>query len=89
MTGKERIYILNNYRHKTIIEIAKYLEKNPKSIYEFLRRRKLHKNRRYTENEEYLLNNFTVDAAKEFIPNKSLNALKLKQWRLKRNTRAK
>lgn len=76
-----------HYRHKTHAEIAAEIEKSPKAVAEWLRTHGLRKCPNYTENETYLLANFPASQCQPFIPHKSLNALRIKQWRIRSSIR--
>ena len=72
----------SGYKEKPITDIATELQRSPKSIYNWLNRRKLLKRPRYSEMEIYMLQNFPVKTVAQFIPHKSVNALKIKKSRL-------
>lgn len=64
-------------------EIAGIIGKRAKTVSEYLRRRGLKKCQNYTDTEIYILLHFDIKVCKQFIQHKSLNALKIKKWRLK------
>jgi len=76
--------------HKTLThkEIAEIIGKKPKTVAAWLANRGLLKRPNYTETEIYILQNFHVHNCAQFIPNKSINALKIKQCRLRKATPA-
>lgn len=76
------------FKEKQHAEIAAELEKSPKAVAEWLRTHGMKKCPNYTEMEIYLLSNFKAKYCQQYIPHKTLNALKIKQCRLKRSTRA-
>lgn len=75
-------YIKQNYRSCTHAQIAERLNKKPKTVSEYLRKRGLKKCPNYTEMEIYMLANFSVKHCANFITHKSINALKIKKWRI-------
>lgn len=80
----ERKFIYENFGNKTISEISGIINRPVKSIYNWLRKNNLKKNRRYGEMELFMLENFDVKNVKVFIEDKSLNALRIKKCRMGR-----
>lgn len=76
------ILAVNNFKKLTHAEIAKNLDKNPKAVSEWLRSRGFLKCPNYTETEIYILENFPAKNCTQFIPHKSLNALRIKKHRI-------
>lgn len=74
------------YKRGDITKEAKKIGVNTKTHFERRRKRGVVVMPRYTETEIYLLMNFDYRACKPFISHKSLNALKIKQWRLLNKT---
>ena len=75
--------ILGNIKDFTVKEIAKMVNKPEKSIYNWLKKHNIKKIRRYGDTELYMIQNFDVRNVKQFITDKSVNALRIKQCRLK------
>lgn len=84
----EATMAIKGYKHLPITEIAKDINRNPKAVYEWLRKTGYKKRPRYSEMECFLLLNYNINACKQVIPYKSLNALRIKQWRLRKAIRA-
>lgn len=80
----QKYYMQNNYRSCTHKQLAEQLNKSPKAVAEWLRKRGLKKCPNYTETEVYLLANFSVKHCSQFIKNKSINALRIKQCRIRK-----
>jgi len=72
------------YKRGDITLQAKRLGLRPKTLLEKRRLKRVLVIPQYTDIEIYLLKNFNYKHCAEFIKHKSLNALKIKQWRLKR-----
>lgn len=81
----QQFYMKSNFRSCTHNQIAEHLNKNPKTVAEWLRRHGLTKCSNYTEMELYMLSNFSAKHCLQFIPHKSLNALKIKQCRIRKS----
>lgn len=80
----EKSLILGNIKDFTVKEIAKMINRPAKSIYNWLKKRNIKKMRRYGDTELYMIQNFDVNNVKQFITDKSVNALRIKKCRAKR-----
>lgn len=77
-----------HYKERKHSDIAAEIGKSPKAVSQWLRIHGFQKCPNYTEMETYLLANFTASHCLAFIPHKSINALKIKQCRMRQLTRA-
>jgi transposase-like protein len=69
----------------SVREIARRWGKNEKAVSNWFSARKYYKNRPYGAFEEYILTHFPARLCAEFIPDKSINSLKIKRCRLTRS----
>ena len=73
------------YERGKIKQIADKLNLKQNTLSERFRREGVKVMPHYTSMEIYMLENFHYTACAPFIKHKSLNALKIKQWRLTRS----
>lgn len=72
------------YQRGEITNQAKRLGIRPKTLLEKRRKKRQLVIPQYTEMELFLLENFDYKHCAKIITHKSINALKIKQWRMKR-----
>lgn len=80
---RQKLIAIANYKKKTYRELSEKLGKSETAISLFLCSQGVVKCRNYTETETYLLENFPARQCAQFIPHKSLNAIKIKQSRIR------
>ena len=76
---------IKNYKRGDITKEAKKIGIDKDFYIQRLTRHKIKHIPRYSDTEIYLLENFDYKHCAKYIPHKSLNALKIKQWRLKKD----
>ena len=72
------------YKRGDITKQAKEQDIRPKTMLEDRRKKGKLVVPQYTETELFLLNNFDYKHCATIIKHKTLNALKIKQWRIRR-----
>jgi hypothetical protein len=87
-TTRQKLIAIANYKTKDYRQIGDMIGKSPNQIHSFLARNNFKKIPDYSEMEDYMLLNFPAKLCAQFIPKKTLNALKIKQCRLRKNIRA-
>jgi len=85
-TTRQKLIAIANYKKKDYLSIARQIGKKPDQVFALLSRNHIKKIPNYTEMETYILQNFPVKVCAQFIPHKTINALKIKQCRLRKCT---
>lgn len=85
-TTRQKVIALANFKKEPYSAIAQKTGISEKAISRIVRTHGLAKCPDYTETEEYILIHFHVLLCAPFIPHKTINALKIKQSRLRRQS---
>jgi len=88
-TERDKRIVWENLETKSIDEIASMLARSKRAIYELMRRNGWLLRRRYTDSEIFIIATFDISQSSGIIKDKTLNAIRIKKWRIKNKSRYK